>query len=124
VLAATHPKFAKKVRPFYLLSEFETAVYAFFHGIDYVVDECPNSVGATQLTYKALLNRLANEMPGTKLAFVRDFQRVGQPAFAAIEPTPSGQCMTCGMPAYGTICSFCSLAREVRSKRQRARATA
>ena len=43
VLPPTHPKFVRKVKPLYLLSEYETAVYAFMRGIDYVVEECPNS---------------------------------------------------------------------------------
>jgi uncharacterized protein (TIGR00269 family) len=121
VLPPSHAKFVKKVKPLYLVSELETAVYAFFSGIDYVVDECPNSVGATQLTYKAILNRLEHDMPGTKQAFVKDFLRVGQPAFAAVEHTAPGECTTCGMPSYGATCSFCSLVREVQSKRERAR---
>jgi uncharacterized protein (TIGR00269 family) len=123
-LQPTHPKFARKIRPFYLVSEFETAVYAFFQGIDYVVDECPNSVGASQLTYKDMLNRLEHTMPGTKLAFVKDFQRTGQPAFAATSDPPAAECETCGMPSFGPTCSFCSLVREVHNKRTRARASA
>src|SRR5260370_616961 len=46
VLPATHPKFVRKVKPLYLTSEYETAVYAFMRGIDYIVDECPNAAGA------------------------------------------------------------------------------
>ncbi len=124
VLRPTHAKFVTKIRPFYLVSELETAVYAFFRGIDYVVDECPNSVGATQLTYKALLNRLEDEMPGTKRTFVREFQRTVQPAFAAVAQSPPTECSECGMPAFGATCSYCSLLGEVRSKRARTRATA
>ena len=70
VLQPTHPKFVRKVKPLYLLSEYETAVYAFMRGIDYVVEECPNAEGATQLVYKDALNRLEAASPGTKLAFV------------------------------------------------------
>ena len=62
----THPKFVRKVKPLYLLSEYETAVYAFMRGIDYVVEECPNAVGATQLVYKDVLNRLEAASPGTQ----------------------------------------------------------
>ena len=124
VLLPTHPKFATKIRPLYLVSEYETAVYAFVQGIDYVVDECPNSIGATQLTYKALLNRLEDEMPGTKQTFVREFQRGAQAAFAAVIQSPPTECATCGMPSFGTTCSYCSLLAEVRSKRQRTRASA
>lgn len=124
VLAPTHPKFPTKIRPLYLLGEFETAVYAFFQGIDYVVDECPNSVGATQLDYKAVLNELEERMPGTKQAFVREYLRVGHPAFARTEAGPPGECAVCGMPSFGATCSYCSLIREVRAKRERRRATA
>ena len=123
VLDPTHPKFVTKVRPLYLVSEYEAASYAFLNGIDYVVDECPNSVGATHLVYKATLNRLEAEMPGTKQAFVRDFQRIAQPVFAAAESPPAGECSVCGMPSYGSACSFCTLVAEVRAKRERARAT-
>ena len=118
-LESTHARFARKVKPLYRMSEYETAVYAFFRGIDYVVDECPNSVGATQLLYKDALNRLEAAMPGTKLSFVQDFLRVGRPAFAGnVDGAPSS-CEHCGMPSFGPSCSFCSLTKEVETKRAR-----
>ena len=122
-LAPTHPKFVRKVKPLFLLSEYETAVYAFMRGIDYVVEECPNSVGATQLVYKDALNRLEAASPGTKLSFVREFLRGGQAAFAARaaadEERPPNACARCGMPAWGEVCSFCRLVAEVERKRAR-----
>jgi uncharacterized protein (TIGR00269 family) len=119
VLEPTHPRFVRKVKPLYRISEYEMAVYAFFRGIDYIVEECPNSVGATQLAYKDLLNRLEAASPGSKLGFVQDFLRRGQPALAppSAEASPN-VCERCGMPAYGALCSFCSLVREVETKRQ------
>src|SRR5439155_913201 len=85
VLPPSHPKFVRKVKPLYLTSEYETAVYAFMRGIDYIVDECPNAAGATQLLYKGALDRLEVASPGTNLAFVKEFLRTTQPAFAAVE---------------------------------------
>jgi uncharacterized protein (TIGR00269 family) len=119
VLPPTHARFVRKVKPLHLVSEYESAVYAFFRGIDYVVEECPNAAGATQLVYKDALNRLEAASPGTKLAFVKEFLRTGQPAFAGVEQRDPGACERCGMPAYGTTCSFCSLVREVETKRAR-----
>jgi uncharacterized protein (TIGR00269 family) len=120
VLEATHERFARKVKPLFRLSEYETAVYAFFRGIDYVVEECPNSVGASQLLYKDVLNRLEAAMPGTKLSFVQDFLSRGRPAFAGGDyETPPQSCERCGMPAFGSLCSFCSLRREVEAKQAR-----
>lgn len=117
VLDATHERFVRKVKPLYRISEFETAAYAFIRGIDYIVDECPNSLGATQLLYKDALNRLEASMPGTKLAFVQEFLRVGQPAFSGHIEGPPQSCIRCGMPAFATLCSYCSLRREVEAKR-------
>jgi uncharacterized protein (TIGR00269 family) len=92
-------------------------------GIDYVVEECPNAAGATQLVYKDALNRLEAESPGTKLAFVREFLRTGQPAFAAHAAEASSAphtCARCGMPSWGEVCAFCKLVTEVETKRARA----
>src|SRR5438046_499381 len=119
VLPPSHPKFVRKVKPLYLTSEYETAVYAFMRGIDYIVDECPNAAGATQLLYKGALDRLEVASPGTKLAFVKEFLRSAQPAFAAVEQREPMECAGCGMPAYGVLCSFCSLVREVENRRAR-----
>jgi len=118
VLHATHERFVRKVKPLFRISEYETAVYAFFRGIDYIVEECPNSVGASQLVFKEALNQLEAAMPGTKLSFVQEFLRVGRQRFD--EDTGSPQtCERCGMPAYGSRCSFCSMVNEVETKRAR-----
>ncbi len=119
VLEPSHPRFVRKVKPFYLMSEFETASYSFLRGIDYVVEECPNAAGATQLTYKALLDQLEVASPGTKLAFVREFASRGRAALATgrEDRTPPATCEACGMPSYGRLCSFCSLRAEVERRR-------
>jgi uncharacterized protein (TIGR00269 family) len=118
VLEPTHERFVRKVKPLFRCSEYESAVYAFFRGIDYVVDECPNSVGATQLVYKDLLNRLEAESPGSKLTFVQEFLRHGAAAFALAPHDRPHTCEGCGMPAHGSLCSFCRLVREVDAKRE------
>ena len=49
MLASTHPRLARRVKPLYRLSELETAAYAFLRGIDYVVEECPFARGRPRL---------------------------------------------------------------------------
>jgi uncharacterized protein (TIGR00269 family) len=124
VLPPTHARFVRKVKPLFLTSEYETAVYAFMRGIDYIVEECPNAAGATQLVYKDVLNRLEAASPGTKVAFVREFQRTGQPAFALPPRDDATACVRCGMPAHGDTCAFCSLLRTADRKRAAAGAAA
>jgi len=122
VLEPTHPRFVRKVKPLVLLSEYETASYAFLRGIDYVVDECPNAAGATQLVHKDALNRLEVASPGTKRRFVKEFLRSARGRFADASAATSpgdlpGSCRSCGMPAWGEVCSCCRLIDEVGRKR-------
>jgi uncharacterized protein (TIGR00269 family) len=120
VLEPTHARFVRKVRPLFRTSEYESATYAFLRGIDYVVEECPNSHGATQLVYKELLNKLEERMPGTKLTFVTDFLKHAHPLFAAQPEGQLGECERCGMPAMGDLCGFCRLVAEVGRRRAQA----
>ncbi len=120
VLSPTHPRFARKVRPLFRTSELESATYAFLRGIDYVVDECPNSHGATQLLYKDVLNRLEQSMPGSKLAFLTEFLSRAQPLFANAPDGDLGECERCGMPAAGELCGYCRLVAEVGRRRAQA----
>ena len=118
VMQPRHEKFVRKVKPLYLTSEFETATYSFMRKIDYVVEECPNAAGASQLDYKAVLDRLENTSPGTKVGFVRDFVARASSVFetAPEHADGGGTCSGCGMPSFGTLCSFCSLRAEVDRK--------
>jgi uncharacterized protein (TIGR00269 family) len=119
VLEATHERFARKVKPLFRVTEYESAVYAFLRGIDYILDECPNSAGATQLVYKDALNRIEAASPG-KLAFVQEFLRTGRPAIlnaVADSETAGSTCVRCGQPAFAAVCSFCSLLESAERRR-------
>ncbi len=124
VLEPTHARFVRKVRPLYRTSELESATYAFLRGIKYIVEECPNSRGASQILYKEILNQLENEMPGTKLTFLTDFLKHGRAAFAAQPGGQLGECERCGMPAMAEICGYCRLVAEVDRRRSQAMAHA
>lgn len=119
VLQPTHERFARKVKPLYRFSEFESAAYCFFRGIEYIIEECPNSFGATQLGHKHILNQLEATSPGTKLAFVQEFLDKAQPHLRVAGSSPPGSCQSCGMPSHGELCARCRLLREVAAKRER-----
>jgi len=53
VLPSTHPRLARKVKPFVRLYERETAAYAIVRGIDYIYDECPHAKGSKTIFYKS-----------------------------------------------------------------------
>ena len=100
--------FRKKVKPLSFTSEYETAAYAFFEGIDYIVEECPHSTGATSIFYKDVLSRIEEEMPGTKIRFLDGFYEFRK---EHLEPgeVPLHPCARCGYPTTGEVCNFCKL---------------
>jgi uncharacterized protein (TIGR00269 family) len=112
---------ARKVKPLYRLAEQETAAYAVLRGIDYIVEECPNAVGATSLRYKEALNALEAASPGTKMMFVQGFLDRARHLFADQERVALHDCPQCGQPTTGASCAFCRLIGEVqRRKAERA----
>jgi uncharacterized protein (TIGR00269 family) len=104
--------FPKKVKPLVRLSERETAAWCVLRGIDYLVEECPMAEGNRHLGYKAALNAIEAESPGTKTAFYLNFVEHVAPILAQHALSGSealGSCSRCGSPTTGEICAFCAL---------------
>ncbi|MDR7435594.1 MAG: ATP-binding protein [Armatimonadota bacterium] len=123
VLESTHPKLVKKVKPLYRLSERETAAYAVLRGIDYIVEECPNSVGARSLLYKEALNFLEAKAPGTKQSLYWGFLEQRKViAGSILSPAGDGnkaslrECIHCGQPTTAEICAFCRMTEKAMEK--------
>jgi uncharacterized protein (TIGR00269 family) len=108
--------FPRKIKPLVRLGERETAAYCVLRGIDYVVEECPMAEGNKHLGYKAALNAVEAESPGTKHAFYFGFLRQASHRFAeasAQEADALGTCVSCGAPTTGEQCAFCRLTERV-----------
>ncbi len=119
VLESTHPGLARKVKPLYRIAERETAAYAVLRGIDYVLDECPNSVGARSLLLKEALNLLERDAPGTKQSLYWNFLEKLRPLLrAASEPVALQSCVHCGQPTPSEVCAFCRMTERVARKLQ------
>ncbi|MDR0239299.1 MAG: adenine nucleotide alpha hydrolase family protein [Deltaproteobacteria bacterium] len=108
--------FARKVKPLWRLSEFETANYAFLMGIEHHYAPCPYGKGASFTTYKHLWQQLEENMPGRKLDFYQGFLERGRPVFArqeAADGTALAPCGRCGYPTSSAICGVCRIKEAV-----------
>jgi uncharacterized protein (TIGR00269 family) len=114
VLAATHPKLVRRVKPLFRMSERETAAYAFLRGIDYIVEECPFARGATSIAHKELLNRLEDTSPGAKAMFLQGFLDKARGRFQERETVTLVECVRCGQTTTGEVCAFCKLRDQVK----------
>ena len=112
--------FARKVKPLWRLTEFETANYAFLMGIEHHYAPCPYSPGASFTTLKGLLQRLEAAMPGRKLDFYQGFLQRGRPVFArreAEEGVDLSPCTECGYPtSSGDLCGVCRIRAALRDE--------
>lgn len=114
VLERTHPALVRKVKPLYRIAERETAAYAVLRGIDYILDECPNSVGARTLLLKEALNLLEREAPGTKQSLYWNFLEKLRPLLQAHRPPAEVRsCLHCGQPTTTEVCAFCRMTERV-----------
>lgn len=120
VLEAVGDLLARKVQPLCRLTERETAAYAILRNIDYVIQECPMSRGATSLRYKELLNLLEDQMPGTKASFYHGFLRDSEKLLRVWKeeqaerevhagPAKLTRCSGCGSASFMNPCNFCRL---------------
>ena len=112
--------FPKKVKPLVRLSEREMAAWCIVRGIDYQVEECPIALGNKHLAYKAALNVIEEESPGSKAAFYLNFIENMAPllaghSVAAVDGL--GTCAQCGAPTTGEVCAFCRLVDTAREHR-------
>lgn len=104
--------FARKVKPFWRLSEFETANYAFLRGIDYHHAPCPYSKGASFTMHKKVWADIEEYMPGRKLDFYQGFLTEGRRHFVAAEEKEGVTlvpCAECGFPTSSEVCGVCRI---------------
>lgn len=103
--------FARKVKPLWRLTEFETACYAFLRNIPHHKSGCPYSKGASFTGLKGVLQNLENLMPGKKLDFYQTFLKQGRPCFPEMKKMEyMNKCEECGYPVMGEqICGICRI---------------
>jgi tRNA-5-methyluridine54 2-sulfurtransferase len=124
VLQSTHPALVKKVKPLYRIAEREAAAYAIIRGIDYIVDECPNSVGAKSLLYKEALNLLEQAAPGTKQSLYWGFLERGRALVGGEDDHELHGCRYCGQPTTADVCAFCRMTARAAERMRVRRAAA
>jgi uncharacterized protein (TIGR00269 family) len=111
--------FARKVKPFWRLSEFETANYAFLQGIEYHHAPCPYSKGASFTMHKKVWTDIEEAILGRKLDFYQGFLKNGKPHFMAADEKDGvdlAPCGICSFPTSADICGVCRIRDAVAQK--------
>jgi tRNA(Ile)-lysidine synthase TilS/MesJ len=108
--------FPRKAKPLCRFTAFEIKEYAKRQRIEYLEERCPLSPSATRLVYAEIMDRLEEQMPGTKLRFYLDYLRRAYPIFhEKVEDFLEHElvlCERCGEPAVASPCFICRLKEE------------
>jgi len=113
VLPASHPSFARRVKPLVLLSERELLAYCILRNISYHDERCPHSKGATSSVSKVALNLIEYHSPGTKIRFYQEYVK-NQHLFSDQDDADLSTCAVCGMPTTRDVCQFCTILQRMR----------
>lgn len=109
--------FARKIKPLWRLTEFETANYAFLMDIENHYAPCPYSAGASFTVLKTFWLDLEEAMPGRKIDFYQGFLDRGRPVFQ-LEEAAKGDtlhpCQRCGCPTSAEVCGVCRIREAVK----------
>ncbi len=112
--------FVRKAKPLCRFTSFEIREYAKRQKIKYLTERCPLSPEATRLVYAEIMDRLEEQMPGTKIRFYMDYLRQLYPLLQEkVEDFLDRElvrCEVCGEPAVSSPCFVCRLKEEFRSQ--------
>ncbi len=107
------PRFIRRIKPLYLLTEKEIATYAFTKGLMDAWTQCPNERFSFRADVRETINDLEKKYPGTKHNIVKAFLNI-LPALKQNQPQATiNECVTCTEPCSQTQCQACKLLDEL-----------
>jgi uncharacterized protein (TIGR00269 family) len=110
------PRLIQKIKPFCLIPERETALYAYVKGIKFQSRPCPYASDALRNDVRVILNRLEEKRPGIKFTIYKSIERI-RPGLRTIEAQQSiEECMFCGEPSTEKVCRACQLLDQIKKQ--------
>jgi uncharacterized protein (TIGR00269 family) len=107
-------RFVRRVRPFCLVPEKETAFYAYLKKIKFQSVVCPYAGEALRNDARYWLTRLEQRHAGSLFTLFRSFEKIGEALKR--EETAFGVCERCGEPCAEAenVCMVCRFLEELR----------
>lgn len=99
-----------RIKPLFRVEAAEIRIYCTIRGINFFGGVCPFSRGATSHIFQQAMEFLEEKMPGTKRDFLLNY--IKKRTFPQPEK-PQFRCEGCGYPSYRSLCSLCSLRKQL-----------
>ena len=115
VSVSNHPKMANRIKPLIELTDEEDLYYVDATNTEYVSSWCPLVRGSRMVARKELLRKIEREIPNYRHLLLKShIKRILPKLDKVIQPPKLRDCMECGMPSVGEVCSYCKLMRRVK----------
>ncbi|MEK6922535.1 MAG: TIGR00269 family protein, partial [Nanoarchaeota archaeon] len=109
------PKFIRRIKPLYFLTEKEVTTFAFINNILDKYVECPNAVRGYRKKVQEMLNDFEKDNPGTKHNIISSFLSTLPKLKESFKESTINECKSCGAPTSKDICQACILLEKVNS---------
>ncbi|MEK6934721.1 MAG: TIGR00269 family protein [Nanoarchaeota archaeon] len=108
------PKFIRRIKPFYFLTEKEITTFAFLNKLLDKYIECPNAKLGYRSQVRDWLNGFEKQFPGTKHNIVSSFLTTLPSIKETFKSKTINSCKKCGSATSQEICKACILLEEIR----------
>lgn len=108
-----HPKFIRRVKPFFEILEKETTLYAILNNLYPRFVECPYAQYSMRWTIRRYINEMEEKHPGIKYSLLRSLLNIVNLLNKYVEDLYKNKelftCSICGEPSSNKICRACRL---------------
>ncbi len=113
--ATLQPGLVPRIHPLRRIPDKEVFLYAHLRGLAFDHGTCPHGDGALRQRYRAMVNELERESPGTKYAILSSYDTLRPLLEKAYPPVELRACSLCGEPSMGEVCQGCLFVERLRA---------
>lgn len=110
----THPRFVRRVKPFFEVLEKETTIYSIMHGLYPDTNAgCPNAPLSFRWFIRKFINNLEMKNPGIKYSLLNSLVEILSVLKERYKESELKTCKICGELSSQDVCRACMLRREL-----------
>lgn len=110
----TDPRFIRRVKPFYFLTEKEMTAYCFLRKLPVKYGECPYATTSYRAEVRDMLNDFTAKHGQTKHAIINSFLDILPSLKERYAKVKIKSCKNCGEPCSGDVCKVCDFLEKIR----------
>lgn len=110
----TDPRFVRRIKPFYFLTEEEVTTYCSLKRFPVKHDKCPYAITSYRAEVKEILNKFTKKHKQTKHAIINSFLDILPLLKEKYAKVKIKSCKNCGEPCSGDVCKVCELLEEIK----------